>query len=258
MDFGSVFGGIAGDIVSSGFSAYEQNRQQQFQGYMSDTAYQRRAADLRAAGLNPILAATQGPAGVPGGSMASGGIDVPGAINSGLAAERQNKLLEEQYRQQKFTSDKAYFDQLTAGYDQETARARAMAASKQQQADDDTNLYSTRAAANKSDEMLRGQDATFWLGNPKLRNMYLNMSGSSGLTAAAKAAAAAAADLDQGEKPSWDPTKPGSTNPGGGSSAESIRRRFGNIDPSTGEIKDYRPQSSGELRRHFDAWRNKR
>jgi len=50
-------------------SAESAARQMEFQREMSNTAYQRSIADLKAAGINPMLAAMKGGATTPGGAM---------------------------------------------------------------------------------------------------------------------------------------------------------------------------------------------
>lgn len=54
------------------FSDQQAQRQMDFQERMSGTAYQRAVGDLRSAGLNPMLAYSQGGASVPGGAAGTG------------------------------------------------------------------------------------------------------------------------------------------------------------------------------------------
>lgn len=72
---GSLLGGILGNrsreesaAAANAASAYSAAQQMEFQREMSNTSYQRAVADLKAAGINPMLAAIKGGATTPGGS----------------------------------------------------------------------------------------------------------------------------------------------------------------------------------------------
>lgn len=102
---------LIGGALANSANKKQAQAQMDFQERMSNTAYQRATADMQMAGINPMLAYSQGGASSPGGASAQMEDVVSPAVSSAMHAERLKSELKtmEQSRDVERTLSNAQF-----------------------------------------------------------------------------------------------------------------------------------------------------